>query len=78
MSDFKRMSKKKVDKTTQLFTTGQIAEFCDVSVVTVWRWIQAGKLKSQVTPGRHHRVKRKELVEFLVSHRMTVPRELSK
>lgn len=72
------MGRRSISKTTQLFTTGQVAKFCDVSIVTVWRWIQDEKLKAETTPGGHHRVRRKDLLNLLASHEMVVPKELKK
>ena len=43
-------------KRTRYLTTGQVAEACEVSLVTVKKWIGHGKLKAFRTPGGHFRV----------------------
>ena len=59
------------------FTTHDIAEFCDVYPSTVINWINSGKLKSYSTPGGHHRMLRDDVIRFLESMRMPLPKELA-
>lgn len=47
-----------------------------VSPSAVLRWIDTGLLKAFRTPGGHRRVRSGELVSFLRTHEMPVPREL--
>lgn len=64
-------------KVKNYFTTGDIAKQCQVSAVAVFKWIKAGKLKAHTTPGGHHRIARKDLVEFLQTYGMPIPPELA-
>ncbi|VAW87402.1 hypothetical protein MNBD_GAMMA18-74 [hydrothermal vent metagenome] len=58
-------------------TTGDIANYCDVHVRTVIRWIERGKLKAYQLPGRgDNRVKLEDFLAFLDTHGMPVPEEL--
>lgn len=54
-------------------TTGEIAEFCHVSLRAVSKWISLGKLKAYRTPGRHSRVEFADFMSFLVKYNMPVP-----
>lgn len=47
------------------FTTNEIAGICRVTRQTVINWIKSGRLQAKITPGRHRRVMREELVAFL-------------
>ncbi|MFQ5353886.1 MAG: helix-turn-helix domain-containing protein, partial [Thermodesulfobacteriota bacterium] len=40
------------------YTTGEVAEFCDVTINAVKKWIAAGKLPAYRTPGGHFRIER--------------------
>ena len=59
------------------FTTHDIADICDVYPSSIINWINSGKLKSYSTPGGHHRVLREDLLRFLGSMGMPLPKELS-
>jgi excisionase family DNA binding protein len=48
-----------------ILTIPQAARYCSVDRVTMWRWVKSGNLKASVTPGRHHRILRRDLEEFL-------------
>ncbi len=37
-------------------TTGEAAELCSVTPDTVLKWIRAGKIPANRTPGGHHRI----------------------
>lgn len=50
-------------------TTGQVAKACQVSIVTVKKWIEGKGLRAFRTPGGHFRVAADELQRFLVAHR---------
>ncbi|MBT1451820.1 helix-turn-helix domain-containing protein [Glaciecola sp. XM2] len=59
------------------FSSGEVAQICDVTSRTVIRWIEAGKLKAFKLPGRgNNRVSEAQLVSFLTQNRMPVPEEL--
>jgi len=57
-------------------TTGDVASFCHVSHVTVFRWIKKGFLNAYSTPGGHYRVRADDLVKFLDRQGMPVPEDL--
>jgi len=59
----------------KLLTTGDVARYCQVSPVTVFRWIKNGKLKAYTTPGGHHRVRQSDFRDFLFSSGMPVDEE---
>jgi len=46
-------------------TTGEVARYCGVSQVAVWKWIRTGKLKAYRLPGGHYRVEKGALRAFL-------------
>lgn len=58
-------------------TTGNVASFCHVSQVTVFRWIKKGFLPAYTTPGGHYRIRPVDLVAFLEKQEMPVPGELA-
>jgi len=62
--------------TDRFLTTGEVAKYCQVSPVTVFRWIKEGKLHAYTTPGGHHRVKATDLLAFLAHYSMPVDTEL--
>ena len=51
--------------TERVFTTVDLAKVCKVSLRTVIRWVDEGKLTSFRTPGGHRRVREADLVKFL-------------
>jgi CheY-like chemotaxis protein len=53
-----------------------VARVCQVSPATVASWIDHGHLKGHKTPTGRRRVSSADLVEFLRSHGMNVPRDL--
>jgi len=50
------------------FRPGQAAELLGVSVDTVRRWADEGRLKTVRTSGGHHHVDGKDLARFLAEH----------
>lgn len=54
----------------EVLRTGQVAEHCQVSGVTVWSWIKKGKLKAHSTPGGHKRVLVADFQRFLQEYGM--------
>lgn len=57
-------------------TTGDIAEYCDVNLRTVIRWIDKGSLKGYKLPGRgNNRVTEENFVAFLKENKMPIPAE---
>jgi excisionase family DNA binding protein len=57
-------------------TTGDVAGYCHVSHVTVFRWIKRGLLKAYSTPGGHYRIRCDDLVAFLEHQGMPVSPDL--
>jgi excisionase family DNA binding protein len=58
------------------FTTRQVAAFCGVSAVAVWKWIKAGKLAASRLPNGHYRVDRDVLRAFMLDRGLPLPDEL--
>jgi len=56
----------------RLLTTGEIAEYCQVSRVTVFQWIKKHQIPAFSTPGRHYRVKLSDFRRFLEEYHMPV------
>lgn len=55
----------------ELYTISQAAEVCSVSRATIWRWIKMGKIRAAVTLGKHHRIAKKDLLEFIEQNEMS-------
>jgi excisionase family DNA binding protein len=57
-------------------TTGDIAQYCDVNLRTVIRWIDKGSLQGYKLPGRgNNRVTVDNFVAFLKENNMPIPAE---
>jgi excisionase family DNA binding protein len=54
--------------TERVYTTLDIAKVCRVSLRTVIRWVDDGRLSSFRTPGGHRRVKEQDLANFLTRY----------
>jgi len=50
--------------TERIYTTVELAKLCKVSLRTVIRWVDEGKLTSFRTPGGHRRVREEDLLRF--------------
>ena len=56
-----------------VFTTGEAAKICRVSIHVITRCIDSGLLKGYVVPGgSHRRVSRAALVEFMEKHELPI------
>jgi len=55
-----------------LLTTGDVARYCQVSPVTVFRWVKNGKLKAYTTPGGHYRIRKGDFRAFLEQSGMPI------
>ena len=64
----------RADKT--VFTTHDVAQMCSVNINTVKSWVDGGRLVAYRTPGGHRRIRRADLLAFLVKHDMPLPPEL--
>ncbi len=62
----------------RFLTSREVAALCQASPSAVLRWIDLGLLEAHRTPGGHRRISSPKLIEFLVAHRMPVPRELQR
>lgn len=63
--------------TMKTYTTGDIAQICDVNQRTVIRWIERGELLGFKLPGRgNNRVTEEGLLDFLNRHKIPVPEEI--
>ena len=62
----------------QVFTTGEVAKFCNVRKMTVVRWVNRGELLAHQLPGRgDRRITRDDLLEFMERNGFPLPDELS-
>ena len=52
-------------KDRRIFTTTEVARYCEVSNDGVLKWIKAGKLQAFATPGGHYRISADGFREFL-------------
>lgn len=58
-------------KDKDVFTTGEVAKMCNVTIRTVINWFESGRLKGYKIPGSTaRRIPRESLVEFLKAHDM--------
>ena len=63
-------------KLKRSFNTSEAARYCHVSPDTIRDWANRGMLKTFRTPGGHRRLKREDLVQFLMDQNMPVDAEL--
>lgn len=56
----------------QALSTSQVAEYCGVSSVAVWKWIKQGKLQAYRAPGGNYRIAKGALKAFLQANNMPV------
>ncbi len=62
----------------QSLTSGEIAKYCGVTLRTVIRWLDTGKLKGYKLPGRgNNRILLEDFLAFLDQHGMPIPDELT-
>ena len=61
----------------KVLTTGKAAKYCQVSPVTIYNWIRAGKLEAYKTAGGQYRIEPEVLVDFMEKHGMPIPKVLS-
>ena len=62
--------------TDRFLTTGEVAQYCQVSPVTIFRWIKEGKMPAHSTAGGHYRVRATDLLAFLAKHSIPVDTDL--
>jgi len=63
-------------KKIRIFSALEVANICGVVNQTAINWIKNGYLKAFTTPGGQYRVYSEDLVEFLSSRNMRMPKEL--
>lgn len=68
---------KPLDQKNKPLTTGQVANYCGVTLRTVINWINKGLLKSHQLPGtrRDNRILPQDMVAFMVAHHIPIPDE---
>ena len=71
------MTQNKPDKSIPgpLLSTGEIARYCQISVMQINRWIKKGSLKAFRNPGGRYRVFKTDFREFLEKNGMPVLEE---
>lgn len=63
------------DKTQKDFvTTGQAAELCSVTPDAVLKWVKAGRIPANRTPGGHYRIPRQALFSIIESGELLPPK----
>lgn len=60
----------------KIYTTYEVAKFCQVTMLAVVKWINQGKLPAYRTPGGHRRVKAGDILAFLRHYHMPIPAAL--
>ncbi|WP_108650444.1 response regulator [Dongshaea marina] len=61
----------------KVLTTGEVAQYCQVNLRTVIRWIDKGYLRAYKLPGRgNNRIPLDAFIEFIQQHNMPLPQEL--
>jgi len=59
----------------KLLTTRDVAEYCDVTIHAVNKWVNAGKLKAYRTHGMHKKISEEEFIKFLQQYNMVIPED---
>jgi excisionase family DNA binding protein len=67
----------KKEKKVRIFSALEVADICGVVNQTAINWIKNGFLKAFMTPGGQYRVYADDLLDFLKSRGMRIPRELT-
>ncbi|MFQ5441200.1 MAG: response regulator [Thermodesulfobacteriota bacterium] len=63
-------------KDNKPYTTGEIANFCDVTINAVKKWIAAGKLEAFRTPGGHYRIKKDDFLSFVSRYKLDIKEKI--
>ncbi|HVO39244.1 MAG TPA: helix-turn-helix domain-containing protein, partial [Spirochaetia bacterium] len=66
----------KKEKKVRIYSALEVADICGVVNQTAINWIKNGFLKAFMTPGGQYRVYAEDLLEFLTSRGMRIPKEL--
>ena len=59
-------------KKERFLSTGDMANYCEVTSAAVLKWIDSGKLPVFTTPGGHYRVLRTDFRDFIARHGMFI------
>ena len=62
----------------EYLTTGVIAQYCEVSRVTVMRWIRKRYLPAFRLPSGQYRIRRDDFSKFLTKHGIPISRQIFK
>lgn len=57
-----------MEKQKKYFSTGNIADYCEVDINTVKRWIREGMLTGFKTPSGHFKIPRESFADFIKEH----------
>ena len=60
----------------QSFSTSEVARYCHVTPDTIRKWAEAGRIGVFKTPGGHRRIRREDLIRFLVENNIPLHSEL--
>jgi excisionase family DNA binding protein len=60
----------------QLLTSSEVGDLLQVNASSVKNWVDEGRLTAFRTPGGHRRIRASDLVCFLETHGMPIPRSL--
>jgi excisionase family DNA binding protein len=60
-----------------LLTSHEVGELLQVNPSSINKWVNEGRITAFRTPGGHRRIKASDLVRFLDSHKMPIPRMLA-
>jgi excisionase family DNA binding protein len=60
----------------EFYTTFEVGKLCQVYHTTVINWINKGQLKAYTTLGRHRRIQRADLLNFMSRCGIRIPSEL--
>lgn len=65
-----------MNESNKPYTTGEVANFCHVTINAVKKWIASGKLTAFRTPGGHWRVNRDDFMSFLDKYKLDIKEEV--
>ena len=60
----------------QSFSTSEVARYCHVTPDTIRKWAEAGRIGVFKTPGGHRRIRREDLIRFLLENNIPLHSEL--
>jgi len=63
--------------TKDVFSTHQVAKFCKVHLTTIINWVNDGTLNAYTTPGGHRRIKKEDMIKFMMDFKIPIPKEIA-